>query len=385
VQRNGGNVASYFCTPAGRVIHAVGKNVDGNRLLAEARWALDLHHRLQEEAPDNLKRQIQIVEEAHLAKLGATRDDFLAMASKELPAAMQDYGHKIRDLRMKMYGRRYAPRYDRQSPPPSPEVEARYRAANKLHGAAAHQLLAAQPMAYFSETRERMFEKLSGEEFNHDRWRIYSAAEGLATAREKGLPVMLVLYQGHGKDKAEFDDDAKHFFGDVCQDRRVAAALDSFVVVVIPLRELAALSSLADIPLYNLSSTSTPIVILTSPTAEKLAELNGRVQAEFFAQRLWPVLNETRVAHADVLAEQGEKTDALKTLRVVLRSPESESIRAEVQERIALINFDLAEDRVAKDKKLDALRLLRQVVAADVDEEIRLRAEQRIDEIRAAL
>jgi hypothetical protein len=100
---------------------------------------------------------------------------------------------------------------------------------------------------------------------------------------------------------------------------------------------------------------------------------------------LWPVLNETCVTHAELLAEKGKASDALKTLRGVLHSPQSELIRAEVQEKIAIINFGLAEDRVAKGKKLDALRLLRQIVAADVDQQLQLRAEQRIDEIRAAL
>ena len=42
LQKNGGNVASYFCTSAGRVIHAVGKQVSPQRLLQEGEWAVDL-------------------------------------------------------------------------------------------------------------------------------------------------------------------------------------------------------------------------------------------------------------------------------------------------------------------------------------------------------
>jgi hypothetical protein len=40
-QKVGGNVASYFCLPDGSVIHAVPGQVNGDRLLAEARWAHD--------------------------------------------------------------------------------------------------------------------------------------------------------------------------------------------------------------------------------------------------------------------------------------------------------------------------------------------------------
>jgi hypothetical protein len=35
----GGNVASYFCTPDGRVLHAIAGPVDAGTFLREARWA----------------------------------------------------------------------------------------------------------------------------------------------------------------------------------------------------------------------------------------------------------------------------------------------------------------------------------------------------------
>jgi hypothetical protein len=39
VQKQGGNVAAYFCTPEGRVLHALAGPVDANEFLREARWA----------------------------------------------------------------------------------------------------------------------------------------------------------------------------------------------------------------------------------------------------------------------------------------------------------------------------------------------------------
>ena len=38
-QKQGGNVAAYFCTPDGRVLHAVAGPVDAEVFLREARWA----------------------------------------------------------------------------------------------------------------------------------------------------------------------------------------------------------------------------------------------------------------------------------------------------------------------------------------------------------
>ena len=40
-QKQGGNVASYFCTPDGLVLDAVAGPVDGPTLLREARWVVE--------------------------------------------------------------------------------------------------------------------------------------------------------------------------------------------------------------------------------------------------------------------------------------------------------------------------------------------------------
>jgi len=43
-QKQGGNVASYFCTPDGRVLQAVAGPVDGATLLREARWVVETYN-----------------------------------------------------------------------------------------------------------------------------------------------------------------------------------------------------------------------------------------------------------------------------------------------------------------------------------------------------
>jgi hypothetical protein len=40
-KKQGGNVASYFCTPEGRVLHAIAGPVDDKVLLREARWVVE--------------------------------------------------------------------------------------------------------------------------------------------------------------------------------------------------------------------------------------------------------------------------------------------------------------------------------------------------------
>ncbi len=40
-QKQGGNVASYFCTPEGRVLHSIAGPVNADVLLREARWVVE--------------------------------------------------------------------------------------------------------------------------------------------------------------------------------------------------------------------------------------------------------------------------------------------------------------------------------------------------------
>ena len=40
-QKQGGNVASYFCTPEGRVLHTIAGPINADVLLREARWVVE--------------------------------------------------------------------------------------------------------------------------------------------------------------------------------------------------------------------------------------------------------------------------------------------------------------------------------------------------------
>jgi hypothetical protein len=50
--KQGGNVAAYFCTPDGRVLHAVAGPVDAPTFLREARWANETYGMAQLENAD---------------------------------------------------------------------------------------------------------------------------------------------------------------------------------------------------------------------------------------------------------------------------------------------------------------------------------------------
>merc|ERR1711964_754125 len=94
IQRNGGNVASYFCSADARVIHAVGKNVSADRLLREAQWAVETFQRVGESAPTNLDQRAQLFERAHLAELKVDRSAFHEKVKLLFPEVQRIYLEK---------------------------------------------------------------------------------------------------------------------------------------------------------------------------------------------------------------------------------------------------------------------------------------------------
>lgn len=72
--RNGGNVAAFFCTPAGDVIHAVAGPRTGEAFLAEAQWATAVYAEIRKQttrmAPaERVVRSAAALKQAHAAAL----------------------------------------------------------------------------------------------------------------------------------------------------------------------------------------------------------------------------------------------------------------------------------------------------------------------------
>ena len=68
-QKQGGNVASYFCTPEGKVLHAVAGPADAPTFLREARWAVEAYKMARLEAGEDPTRLRAFFHEAHAQRL----------------------------------------------------------------------------------------------------------------------------------------------------------------------------------------------------------------------------------------------------------------------------------------------------------------------------
>jgi hypothetical protein len=70
-QKQGGNVASYFCAPDGRVLHVVAGPVDSATMLKEARWVVETTEKAMKEAKGDGAVFKAIFRKAHAERLRA--------------------------------------------------------------------------------------------------------------------------------------------------------------------------------------------------------------------------------------------------------------------------------------------------------------------------
>jgi hypothetical protein len=70
-QKQGGNVASYFCAPDGRVLHCVAGPVNAPALLREAQWVVETTKRAMKEAKKDGAAFKAFFRKAHAEKLRA--------------------------------------------------------------------------------------------------------------------------------------------------------------------------------------------------------------------------------------------------------------------------------------------------------------------------
>lgn len=68
-QKQGGNVAAYFCAPDGRVLHAVAGPVDAKTMLRELKWTVETAERAIKEAKNDGAKFKALFRQAHARKL----------------------------------------------------------------------------------------------------------------------------------------------------------------------------------------------------------------------------------------------------------------------------------------------------------------------------
>ena len=190
--KNGGNVVSYFCTPEGQLLHAVGGPVSGEKLLAEARWARDLALDMQ-----NKSRQ--------------SKAEFVRKAHEN--ASRRGQTHSWQD-------------------------------SNRSSQAHVHRLLSQYAYMPMSKVEMKLFRSLSGEKFESNRSEICNASEAFAQAEKRNRPILLVLRSNDQMTHSRSRWQQPSRNASVLNDYKVKRLLKKFEVASFPKIQLVAFSNL---------------------------------------------------------------------------------------------------------------------------------------------
>jgi hypothetical protein len=177
-QKQGGNVASYFCAPDGRVLHVVAGPVDATTLLREAKWVVETATQAVKEADGDGAKFKAILRKAHAQRL-RTEHGLVVEPVTYDPPEDQDPNSALtyRDPS----GRPLAPKLP---PPPIDGPDVRFRALQQNEAKAAgampvldrrggrwvlgnqgrvHMLMAAHGMVKIQKVYGTVFENILGE------------------------------------------------------------------------------------------------------------------------------------------------------------------------------------------------------------------------------
>jgi hypothetical protein len=138
-QKQGGNVAAYFCTSEGLVLHAIAGPVDADTFLREARWANETYQLAQLEGAAGVQT---LFRQAHLDRLVREHNFHLRPDGLPKPAAVTS-GHLEQALR----------------------VNAGFPLNNT---AKTHLVLAVGPLLRVGQVYRVVFEKILGEKISAD-------------------------------------------------------------------------------------------------------------------------------------------------------------------------------------------------------------------------
>jgi hypothetical protein len=249
LQKNGGNVASYFCTPDGRVIHAVTGPVSAGTLLAEAHWAVENYERVGGNG--------SLLADAHRDAIGPRRGLF--------------FNDGATDSRI-------------------------------------HQLLAGEPLPWLNDIYETIFETILGQRVSKPGDDLDQAELAIAAARRAKLPLLFILHKSKDNAVVVHDWERSLTQADPRRANPLAVLARSYVVVVLPLNELPALSSRLSVPPYAAPDTDLPLFVVARSNGRQLTSVTS-----------WHRPMELVHAMAEGIVQEAKEHDrTLQQLRTVL-------------------------------------------------------------------
>lgn len=215
IQKNGGNVATYFCTPSGRVINGVLGPVDANELVREANWAIDTFEPVRD----------------------ATFDRQLVHVNRQRHQRKYVFRKQGRNRELADY-------------------------------------LKPRPLPYLDRICEHVFEHILDEKLSTAGLTVAQAAEKMEAAKETGRPLLFVI---HDKENREYRKSwASMTQGSRTFDRNMRKVLADYIVISLRNDQQAALSQLVQQPPFESPSGGWPLFVVARPDGSQVEAIAGK-------------------------------------------------------------------------------------------------------------
>ena len=349
LKKNGGNVASCFCTPDGRVIHAVGGPVRGKRLHDEAWWATEIWRQIKFERIKTHTSQSNLVYWAH-----KEYEAVQTTSSKEYRSMLAQSKKSSVWANQTLYEKRPV-----------------YNSAHYYFSAGTF-----SPTSVLS-LGPKAFSSLTDQKYVAIDKRVRLAAEGIERAKKEHRPIVLVFYRGTGNhnpvirfgvgsgktQKLRPDNVTQTYMNWLTYERDKTKELQNANIVFAPVSEQPALSGLVDLPVYNLNlqSDDSFAVVVANPDGSEVASvaMSGEdFPAQFYkVHRRWhnkanPLvdalaqatetakvelveLNAKRaIEEATSMRADGKLKGAVRLLKKQLREPLSDSTMVSIKNQL---------------------------------------------------
>jgi hypothetical protein len=242
--KSGGNLVSYFCTPDGKLIHAVGGPVTAGTLLEEAQWAVNVVADMRKE---KRRDKTDFVRKAHLV---AARTTSSVLNSKNA-----------------------------------------WRGPGRIGQSNVHQLLAECAGMPMRQVESTLFRMLSGEEFESDRSAIMNAARTFSIAERKMRPVLLILTANNPMKSIVGSRNRATVNGHSLNNTRVGRVVKKFEVVFLPKNQLPAFTNLKELRGLEMLDSSlnnswqyADTYLVVDPSGEILSQLDQSSAIELSRQ-----------------------------------------------------------------------------------------------------
>lgn len=330
VQKNGGNVVTYFLTPDMRVVHFVVGPVSGGKLLDEASWAHGVFEKTRVRDRGDLTKaqavkasrlQVDAVRGEHMAMIGGDAANVMRQMTARRKS-YQDSQRRGSSYRQASYDRTSAGSGNRRAAPQ--RWESLMWGMGGANEDQVHRLLAFDPLPPLDAVDDTVFRRLAGQTVNDQDGSVGRAIADVRRAEKSGRPVMFVFYRDwHGWRNSH----QRKILRQSPNNKRIA----QFTVVNLPLKEQPALSArLPDFKLPEVGQQATVEIVLADCRLKQSAVFSEQVPPEAFTAALDRTIAENYLAFAEQLVDDGRQLDAKRVLYKARRSDDRQvAARAE--------------------------------------------------------